>query len=46
MRDELKALSYDLVGKQTRLISKQDWSDRLGRSADLADALLQSYAFA
>lgn len=46
MREELKALSYDLVGKQTRLISKQAWSDRLGRSADLADALIQSFAFA
>lgn len=43
MREELKALTYDLIGTQTRLISKEDWCDILGRSPDLADALLQSF---
>ena len=44
MREELKTLSYDLVGKQTRLIPKKDHSERLGRSPDLADAFMQSFA--
>lgn len=43
MREELKTLSYDLVGKQTRLIPKKDHSERLGRSPDLADAFMQSF---
>lgn len=43
MREELKTLSYDLVGKQTRLIPKKDHTERLGRSPDLADALMQAF---
>jgi hypothetical protein len=45
MREELLALDYDLRGKQTRLVDKQELMDRLGRSPDLADALIQSFAF-
>jgi hypothetical protein len=45
MREELLALNYDLRGKQTRLVDKQELMDRLGRSPDLADALIQSFAF-
>jgi len=45
LREELKALTYDLVGRKTRLIDKQELRDRLGRSPDLADALIQSFAF-
>ncbi len=44
MREELKELTYDLVGKQTRLLPKEEWADRLGRSPDLADALIQSFS--
>lgn len=45
LREELKALTYDLVGTQTRLLSKEDWCIVLGHSPDLADALIQSFAF-
>jgi hypothetical protein len=45
MREELMALDYDLVGdRQTRLVDKEALIDRLGRSPDLADALIQSFA--
>lgn len=44
MREELKALTYDLVGSQTRLLRKQDWAEKLGHSPDLADALIQSFS--
>ena len=44
MFDELKALSYSLVGRKTKLITKEDWCARLGHSPDLADALIQSFA--
>jgi hypothetical protein len=45
MRDELKALTYSIVGHKTALLSKEDWSTVLGHSADLADCLIQSFAF-
>jgi phage terminase large subunit len=45
LRDDLKILTYDLVGKQTRLLPKQEWCQILGRSPDAGDALIQSYAF-
>ena len=44
LRTELKALTYDLVGNRTRLLSKQDWCTVLGHSPDLADALIQSFS--
>lgn len=44
LRDELKALTYDLVTGKTRLVSKEDWCLALGHSPDLADALIQSFA--
>lgn len=44
MREELKTLSYDFVGKTTRLVPKEEHADRLGRSPDLADALLMSFS--
>jgi hypothetical protein len=46
MRDELKILTYSLVGRQTKLMLKKDWATALGHSPDLADCLLQSFAFA
>ena len=41
LREDLEALSYDLVGGQTRLIKKADLMVRLGRSPDRGDALIQ-----
>jgi phage terminase large subunit len=45
LREDLEALTYDLVGNQTRLIKKEDLLVRLGRSPDRGDALIQSFAF-
>jgi hypothetical protein len=45
LRTELRALTYDLVGRQTRLIPKKDLLAKLGHSPDIADALIQSFAF-
>jgi hypothetical protein len=45
LREELRVLTYDLVGQQTRLLKKEDWAKVLGHSPDLADALIQSFAF-
>ena len=45
LRDELKPLTYHLVGRKTALLSKKDWSTILQHSPDLADALIQSFAF-
>jgi hypothetical protein len=45
LRTELKALTYDLVGRQTRLIPKKDLMTRLGCSPDFADAFCQLFAF-
>jgi hypothetical protein len=45
LREEMEKWTYDLVGKQTRLISKEDHCAELGRSPDRSDALLQSFAF-
>lgn len=45
MREDLLALTYDLVGNQTRLIKKEDLLAILGRSPDLGDAFIQSWAF-
>jgi phage terminase large subunit len=43
LREDLEALTYDLVGNQTRLIKKEDWCDVLGRSPDRGDAFIQSF---
>jgi hypothetical protein len=45
LREELRVLTYDLVGRQTRLLAKDEWAIVLGHSPDLADALIQSFAF-
>ncbi len=45
MRDELKALTYSIVGHRTALLSKEDWCTVLGHSPDLADCLIQSFAY-
>lgn len=44
LREDLRTLTYDLVGKQTRLLPKLDHMARLGRSPDHGDALIQSFA--
>jgi phage terminase large subunit len=45
LREELAALSYECIGKQVRLIPKEDLCAELGRSPDRSDALCQSFAF-
>ena len=45
LREDLAALTYDLVGSQVRLIPKKDLCQVLGRSPDRGDALLQRFAF-
>ena len=44
--DELRPLTYSLVGKTTKLLPKDDWAVALGHSPDVADALIQSMIFA
>jgi hypothetical protein len=45
MREELSALAYETSEGHTRLIDKETLCARLGRSPDLADALIQSFAY-
>ncbi|MGO9918308.1 MAG: hypothetical protein ACLQIB_26880 [Isosphaeraceae bacterium] len=45
LREDLIALTYDLVGQRVRLIPKEDLLIKLGRSPDSGDALIQSFAF-
>jgi hypothetical protein len=45
LREDLEALTYELVGGQIRLVKKEDLLVRLGRSPDRADSLIQSFAF-
>lgn len=45
LREELRPLTYSLVGKATKLLPKADWTEILGHSPDVADALIQSFAF-
>lgn len=45
LREELEALSYDLVGSMSRLIPKESLMTKLGRSPDISDALIQTFAF-
>ncbi len=45
LREEIDELEYELIGRKTALISKELLCARLGRSPDLSDALIQSFAF-
>jgi hypothetical protein len=45
LREELRTLTYTLVGRQTRLLPKKDWQAALGHSPDLADALIQTFSY-
>jgi hypothetical protein len=45
LREELRTLTYAMKGRKTRLIPKEDHSILLGHSSDLADSLIQSFAF-
>jgi len=40
--DELRPLTYSLVGRKSKLMPKDDWATILGHSPDVADALIQS----
>jgi hypothetical protein len=45
LREDLEALTYDLVGQKVRLLKKEDLLVRLGRSPDRGDALIQSFSW-
>jgi hypothetical protein len=45
LRQELKVLTYRIVGRRTSLLDKEDHAIILGHSPDIADALIQSFAF-
>lgn len=45
LRDELRVLTYHLVGRQTQLLKKKDWAAVLGHSPDIADALIQTFSY-
>jgi hypothetical protein len=45
LREELRPLTYSLVGKQTKLLPKKDHSTLLGHSPDVCDAFIMSWAF-
>lgn len=46
MRQDLAALTYELVGeRQVKLIKKEDLMEKLGRSPDRGDALIQSFSW-
>ena len=44
LREELRPLTYECVGKLVKLLPKKDWTEILGHSPDIADALIQSFA--
>jgi hypothetical protein len=45
LRIELEPLTYSLVGKQTKLLPKDEHALILGHSPDVSDALIQSFCF-
>lgn len=46
LRVEIEPLTYSLVGGSTKLLPKDEWCEILGHSPDVADTLIQSFAFA
>ncbi|HKM55859.1 MAG TPA: hypothetical protein VJY33_20810, partial [Isosphaeraceae bacterium] len=40
--EELRPLTYGLVGRKMKLMPKEEWATILGHSPDVADALIQS----
>jgi hypothetical protein len=40
--EELRPLTYSLVGRKSKLMPKDEWAARLGHSPVVADALIQS----
>jgi len=40
--EELRPLTYSLVGRKSKLMPKDEWATILGHSPDVADALIQS----
>jgi len=44
--EELRPLTYSLVGRKTKLMPKDEWAIILGHSPDVADALIQSMILA
>lgn len=46
LRREIEPLTYSFVGMHTKLMKKDDWAEVLGHSPDVADAIIQTFAFA
>ena len=44
LREELRPLTYECQGKLVKLLPKKDWTEVLGHSPDVADALIQSFS--
>jgi hypothetical protein len=44
--EELRPLTYGLVGRKCKLMPKDEWATILGHSPDVADALIQSMILA
>ena len=40
--EELRPLTYSLIGRKSKLMPKDEWATILGHSPDVADALIQS----
>jgi hypothetical protein len=45
LREELKPLTYECYGTAVKLLDKEEWCDVLGHSPDIADTLIQSFAW-
>jgi hypothetical protein len=45
LREELKPLTYECYGTAVKLLDKEEWCDILGHSPDIADTLIQSFAW-
>ena len=43
LRTQIKPLTYFLSGTKTAILAKDDWTDVLGASPDIADTLIQSF---
>ncbi len=42
LSEELRPLTYSLVGRKTKLMPRGEWATILGHTSDVADALIQS----
>lgn len=45
LREEIKPLTYECYGTAIKLLAKDEWSEILGHSPDVADTLIQSFSW-